>query len=127
MPGRKTGSGAWLLIGLLLAGAVQAETSVRPGINDHYRDARWGQWVGVFESPGREIYDRRLDILSALELREGMVVADVGAERLRRGGAQYRIAKEFESFVVVLAGTAMRQGPLQQRQVIKTVSQYFCQ
>jgi predicted methyltransferase len=79
MPARLRRLSACLLLGLLLAGAVQAETSVRPGINDHYRDARWGQWIGVFESTGREIYDRRFDILSALELREGMVIADVGA------------------------------------------------
>lgn len=64
---------------LLLCAAAGAEESVRPGINEHYRDARWEQWVDVFESPGREIYDRREAILAAVAPQPGQHIADVGA------------------------------------------------
>ena len=34
--------------------ATAQEQSVRPGINDHFRDPNWQQWVNAFERPGRE-------------------------------------------------------------------------
>jgi len=55
------------------------EQSVRPGINSYYMDPDWQQWVGRFETPGREVYDRRLDILKASAVSPGMDVADIGA------------------------------------------------
>jgi len=59
---------------------IQAEEeSVRPGINSYYMDPDWQQWVNVFETPGREIYDRRFDILRASAVSPGMAVADIGA------------------------------------------------
>jgi len=59
---------------------IQAEEeSVRPGINTYYMDPDWQQWVNQFETPGREIYDRRYDILRASAVSSGMVVADIGA------------------------------------------------
>ena len=58
---------------------LQAEESVRPGINSYYMDPDWQQWVNQFESPGREIYDRRFDILRAAAVSPGMDVADIGA------------------------------------------------
>ena len=59
---------------------IQAqEESVRPGINTYYIDPVWQQWVNVFETPGREIYDRRFDILRASAVSPGMDVADIGA------------------------------------------------
>ena len=68
---------------LLLAAAppirAAEEPSVNPGINAHYRDSRWEQWVGIFERDGREVYDHRHEILAALDLRKAMTVADVGA------------------------------------------------
>lgn len=68
----------WILV--LLAGPVVGEeASIRPGINDHYRDPDYAHWVRVFESPGREIYARRQDILAALRLRPGQRVADIGS------------------------------------------------
>jgi predicted methyltransferase len=59
--------------------AAEPEVSVHPGINDSYVDADVGQWVERFEREGREIYDRRHDIVAACALRPGMDVADVGA------------------------------------------------
>ena len=55
------------------------EESVRPGINTYYMDPDWQQWVDQFETPGREVYDRRFDILRASAVSPGMDVADIGA------------------------------------------------
>ena len=55
------------------------EESVRPGINSYYMDPEWKQWVYQFESPGREVYDRRFDILQASSVLPGKDVADIGA------------------------------------------------
>ena len=55
------------------------EQSVRPGINTYYMDPDWQQWVNQFETPGREVYDRRFDILRASAVTPGMAVADIGA------------------------------------------------
>ena len=69
----------WLLPALLLAGSALAEESVNPGINDHYYGARYEEWVDVFESSGREVYERRDAIAEAVGVKPGMAVADVGA------------------------------------------------
>jgi predicted methyltransferase len=58
---------------------VQAEESVRPGINSYYMDPDWQQWVNQFETRGREVYDRRFDILHATAVTPDMAVADIGA------------------------------------------------
>jgi predicted methyltransferase len=60
--------------------AIQAqEQSVRPGINSYFMDPDWQQWLNRFERPGREVYDRRFDILRASAVSAGMDVADIGA------------------------------------------------
>jgi ubiquinone/menaquinone biosynthesis C-methylase UbiE len=56
-----------------------AEQSVAPGINRSYQDADPRQWRGVFERDGREVWERREDILRELRLRPGQSVADIGA------------------------------------------------
>lgn len=77
---RYTRSAGLLTVAALLAcSAAMAETSVAPGINRHYENADYRQWVGTFERAGREVYDKRAEIVAALLLRPGMVVADVGA------------------------------------------------
>jgi hypothetical protein len=49
-----------LLSGLLLVfSATAQEQSIRPGINRHFVDPDWQQWVNTFERPGREVYDQR--------------------------------------------------------------------
>lgn len=59
---------------------VQAdEQNVSPGINRHYQGAEYQQWLSTFEGPGREVYDRRLDVVQELELKAGMDIADIGA------------------------------------------------
>jgi predicted methyltransferase len=70
-------------IGLAFTGLVRAtaqEHSVRPGINRPYEAAPvYEQWRSVFERSGREIYDRRHEIVAAMALQPGVVVADIGA------------------------------------------------
>ncbi len=54
--------------------------SVKPGINDHYKNMdSVDTWVNRFESESREIFRERHNILKALELKDGMRVADIGA------------------------------------------------
>ena len=53
--------------------------SVRPGINEYYQDPDFQVWAQRFESAGREVFDQRHAIVSALDLQPGMIVADIGA------------------------------------------------
>ncbi|UHD18794.1 class I SAM-dependent methyltransferase [Thiocapsa bogorovii] len=72
----------YLIVLLLLTASswVFAETpAVDPEINAYYRDADYARWKSIFESPGREVFDRRGEILKVLEIRPGMRIADVGA------------------------------------------------
>jgi ubiquinone/menaquinone biosynthesis C-methylase UbiE len=64
---------------LLVFAAVAQEQSVRPGINRHFMDPDWQQWVNTFERPGREVYDKRHAIVDASKVAAGMNVADIGA------------------------------------------------
>lgn len=68
-----------LLLLCELANANIDEQNVNPEINRHYQGAAFQDWVGVFERPGREVYDRRVDVVKALQLKSGMAIADIGA------------------------------------------------
>ena len=68
-----------LLLVAVCATAAVAEQNVKPGINSHYADPDVAQWRRVFEREGREVWDRRGDIIRYLRLRPGQLVADVGA------------------------------------------------
>ncbi|HBE91953.1 MAG TPA: SAM-dependent methyltransferase [Gammaproteobacteria bacterium] len=68
-----------LYVSCMLLAHAAADQSINPGINKHYEGARYEEWVRIFESPGREIYDRRQDIVNALDLKPDMNVADIGA------------------------------------------------
>ncbi|MBL9101324.1 MAG: class I SAM-dependent methyltransferase [Myxococcales bacterium] len=61
--------------------ALARETaSVKPGINAPYKTAGAARrWARRFERDGREVHDRRHEILRALGLTRGMAIADVGA------------------------------------------------
>jgi len=59
--------------------AREADRGADPAINQPFQEPDFDYWKGVFEREGREVYDRRRDIVDALQLRPGMVVADVGA------------------------------------------------
>jgi len=51
----------------------------RHEINIPYENPDFEQWSAVFERPGREVYDRRHEIVEATGVWRGSVVADIGA------------------------------------------------
>ena len=69
----------WSLLLVVALTSAGAEQNVNPGINSHYTNPDVRQWRQVFERDGREVWDRRADIIRHLRLRPGQVVADVGA------------------------------------------------
>jgi ubiquinone/menaquinone biosynthesis C-methylase UbiE len=70
-----------LLFGFFLGLAPLAaqEKSVKPGINDPFRDPNVKEFEGKFEVESREVYAKRNEIVGHCKLKPGMVVADVGA------------------------------------------------
>ena len=63
----------------LVTGCQSGRKSVKPGINDHYKNADVEKWVGRFESESREIAKHRAAIVDDVGLTPGLVVADIGA------------------------------------------------
>jgi ubiquinone/menaquinone biosynthesis C-methylase UbiE len=68
----------WLALAFVCV-ATAEEQSVRPGINKAYERPDVAQWVATFEQPGREVYDKRQEIVAASGVRPGMAIADIGA------------------------------------------------
>ena len=69
-----------MLLAAHAAGPAEAqEKSVRPGINDPFKDPDLKEWVTRFEGESRETFDKRKEIVAACKLKPGMTVADVGA------------------------------------------------
>lgn len=82
MPITRSLCGPALTAALLLVpqlAAVAEAPAVGPQINADYHGADPQRWAPIFESHGREVFDRRLEILRALQIRPGMRIADVGA------------------------------------------------
>lgn len=57
------------------------EASMKPGINDRFVDPQLdvSEWLGRFEIESREVYAARQRVLDVLDIKPGMVVADIGA------------------------------------------------
>jgi ubiquinone/menaquinone biosynthesis C-methylase UbiE len=55
------------------------EQSVRPGINRSYENPNVREWINTFERPGREVFDKRQQIVAATGIKSGLAVADIGA------------------------------------------------
>jgi len=57
------------------------EDSVKPGINDSFLDPSLDvqDFVERFEVESREIFSERLAIVAAVDVQEGMAIADIGA------------------------------------------------
>jgi ubiquinone/menaquinone biosynthesis C-methylase UbiE/intracellular sulfur oxidation DsrE/DsrF family protein len=72
-----------LLVLILMMAAVfpafGQEKSVKPGINDPFKNPDVEKYKGTFEGESREVYLHREKIVAACGLKPGMVVADVGA------------------------------------------------
>jgi predicted methyltransferase len=64
-----------------LAGIAGAQdNSLAPGVNQQFVDKPdYKAWAGSFEREGREVYDKRNEIVAASGVKPGMTVADVGA------------------------------------------------
>ena len=58
---------------------VAQEQSVKPGINDSFRDPDPKQFTERFEIESREVFAKRKEILAAIKLKPTDVVADIGA------------------------------------------------
>ncbi len=65
----------------LSAQELVEEKNVKPGINDNFlaADLDVSQWVERFEREGREVYDHRMEVLNAVDLKPGQTIADIGA------------------------------------------------
>lgn len=74
-----------LLIAVLLTASLSDLTahsqdkSVKPGINDSFRDPDPQEFQGKFEIESREVFARRKEIVAACQLKPGLTVADIGA------------------------------------------------
>ncbi len=68
-----------ILIAILGTSVPGQEKSVNPGINKKFENPNIEELIGTFEKDGREIYDKRKEIVEACKIRPGMAVADVGA------------------------------------------------
>jgi ubiquinone/menaquinone biosynthesis C-methylase UbiE len=55
------------------------DKSVRPGINDNFKNPDVKKYIGTFEGESREIFTQRGEIVAACKLKPGMAVADIGA------------------------------------------------
>jgi SAM-dependent methyltransferase/predicted peroxiredoxin len=59
--------------------AHSQDKSVKPGINDSFRDPDLKEFQGKFEIESREVFARRKEIVAACQLKPGLTVADIGA------------------------------------------------
>ncbi|MHB0955109.1 MAG: class I SAM-dependent methyltransferase [Pirellulaceae bacterium] len=72
--------GGWLFLSGGLAEQLHAQKeSVKPGINESFRNPQVDTFVERFEREGRETYDKRNEVVEACGIKEGMAIADVGA------------------------------------------------
>jgi len=53
--------------------------AVGPDMNAYYYEADPDHWAEIFERSGREVFDRRFQVVEALGIKPGMRIADVGA------------------------------------------------
>ena len=70
-----------LLCGVTLALDARAQDkSLAPGINQPFIDKpEYDAWASSFEREGREVFDKRNEIVAASGVKPGMTVADIGA------------------------------------------------
>ena len=68
-----------VLSSLIVLVARGQDKSVKPGINDPFKDPDVAKFVGTFEGESREVFTARDKVVAACDLKPGMIVADVGA------------------------------------------------
>ncbi|MFM7148934.1 MAG: DUF1549 domain-containing protein, partial [Gemmataceae bacterium] len=70
---------AGLLVILATTTGLAQEKSVKPGINDSFKNPDVDKYKKTFEGESREISTSRKAILEACQIKPGMAIADVGA------------------------------------------------
>lgn len=78
---------SWLVLVPTLAVCLAApaqtawaqKESVKPGINKSFENPNVGNFVERFEKEGREVYDKRNEVVKVCGIKDGMAIADVGA------------------------------------------------
>lgn len=70
-----------LAVALILVGCplLAQDKSINPGINKSFESPNVPEYVERFEKEGRDAFDHRQEVVAALGLKAGQVVADVGA------------------------------------------------
>lgn len=67
------------LAGISARTVAAQEASVKPGINATFETPVVKEWVERFEKEGREVYDKREQLVEICQVQPGQTVADVGA------------------------------------------------
>ncbi len=65
--------------GILVIVASGQEKSVKPGINDPFKNPDVGKFTKTFEGESREVFAQRDKVVAACALKPGTTVADIGA------------------------------------------------
>lgn len=69
----------WTATALVVALSASAqEKSVKPGINDQFKNPDVERFQNTFEGESREVFANREKIVAACGIKSGMVVADIG-------------------------------------------------
>lgn len=69
-----------LLLAVLPTGlGLAQEKSVRPGVNDTFRDPNVKEFIEKFEIESREVFAKREEIAKVLGIKPGATIADIGA------------------------------------------------
>ncbi len=68
-----------VLLASFASSAWGQKQSVNPGINKSFQNPQVNEFVERFEREGREVYDKKAEIVEATGVKPGMAVADVGA------------------------------------------------
>jgi len=103
----------------LFAPLREQDKSVRPGINDNFKNPNVDEWVARLETESREPYAKRNEIVAASGIKPGEIVADVGAgtglftamfaAKVGRNGHVYAVDIA-ASFLQHIAEIARKQG-----------------
>jgi ubiquinone/menaquinone biosynthesis C-methylase UbiE/intracellular sulfur oxidation DsrE/DsrF family protein len=70
---------ACVLFASVCAWVAAQEKSVKPGINDPFKNPDVEKYAKTFEGESREVYAQRNKVVEACKFQPGMVIADIGA------------------------------------------------
>ena len=68
-----------LAVCVVVSPAMAQEESLKPGVNEKYKDPDIEKSMKSLESENREVFKHRQEIMALLDLKPGLDVADVGA------------------------------------------------